>query len=47
MMYEGSRVTATEANKMGLVDHVLWPATFVQDLISRVVQLTERLSEVI
>ena len=36
MLYEGRRLTATEACSMGLIDAVLWPSSFQEDLIPRV-----------
>lgn len=46
MLYEGRRLTATEAKATGLVDDTLWPATFREDLMSRVQSFAAHSSEV-
>lgn len=46
MVYEGRRLTATEAHNMGLVDVVLWPSTFQEDLMPRVHTLAAQSTQV-
>ena len=46
LLYEGRRLTATEAQETGLVDDVLWPASFREDLMPRVQTFTAQSSEV-
>ena len=46
-MYEGRHLTATEMERRGLVDAVLWPSSFHEDLMSRVQQLATQATQVL
>ena len=47
LVYEGRRLTATEAEQHGLVDSVLWPSCFQEDLIPRVHKLATQSTQVL
>lgn len=46
LVYEGRRLTATEAQSLGLVDAVLWPSSFQEDLMPRVQSLVSQSTQV-
>ncbi len=47
LVYEGRHLTATEMERRGLVDAVLWPSSFHEDLMSRVQQLATQATQVL